>query len=66
MDKEFKGLYVKKKKNLSCCVQLYIQLRQSLVNPILLLNDRRRIRTYLSETKNGETVLYSSIEDAML
>lgn len=65
LDKEFKTLYVKKKKNLSCCVQLYVQLRQSLVNPILLLNDRRRIRTYLNETRAGETVLYSSIEDAL-
>jgi hypothetical protein len=43
-------------------VKLYIYLRKNTVNPILLVNDRNRIKNMLLDASKGEVMIKSSIE----
>lgn len=51
---------------MSWCVRSYIYLRQRLVNPIVLINDRERIKTLVRDTEKGDIYVMSSIEAAII
>jgi hypothetical protein len=61
-----KKMFDQRKKRLSWCVRSYIFLRETLVNPIILINDRERIKSIVEATKKGGTVILSSIEMAII
>ena len=63
---KFYQSYQDRKNNLPWYVKLYIHLRRSSVNPILLVNDRNRIKNMQLEACKGEVQVKSSIEQAII
>lgn len=61
-----KALFLEKVKNLPVLVRFYIFLRGSLINPIIMIDDRERINDILMATKNGGTKILSSVELAVI
>ena len=59
-------MYKERRDLLPWYVKLYIYLRRTIINPILLLNDRNRIKNMNLEASKGEVSIKSSIEQAII
>ena len=59
-------MYKERRDLLPWYVKLYIYLRRNIINPILLLNDRNRIKNMNLEASKGEVSIKSSIEQAII
>lgn len=60
------SMYKERRDLLPWYVKLYIYLRRTIINPILLLNDRNRIKNMNLEASKGEVSIKSSIEQAII
>lgn len=58
--------YQERRELLPWYVKLYIYLRRNVINPILLVNDRNRIKNMLLDASNGEVMIKSSIEQSII
>jgi len=59
-------MYHERRNLLPWYAKFYIYLRRNIINPILLINDRNRIKNMLIEAHRGEVMIKSSIEQAII
>jgi hypothetical protein len=63
---EYYQKYREKKENISLGIKLYLMLRLSTIDPIMLVNDRLTVHNILADMKRGEIKIRSTIENAIL
>lgn len=63
---KFYQMYREKKDNLSLFIKLYLNLRRVLIDPVLLVNDKEKIKEMLKDLHKGEIKIRSTIELAII